>query len=104
MKKGQGLPLNTIIIAVLVIVVAVVIIFLFRNYIQKEADVIDAQLTSFDDCDCDGVSDFLDECDFDATKFKLDGPNDKCGSTGTSVADCLKFKDSTTKKCKISLK
>jgi len=97
MKKAQSLPLNTIIIALLVVIVAVIIIFIFRTYITKEAGLVDAQLKGFEDCDCDGVQDFLDDCDFDPSIQTLEkGRN--CVKTGNSEAECprMKYPD---KKC-----
>ncbi len=45
-KKGQALPLNTIVIAILVIVVLLVIIVFFTNSLGESGDAIDGQSTS----------------------------------------------------------
>ncbi|MEA3430705.1 MAG: hypothetical protein U9R08_05510 [Nanoarchaeota archaeon] len=92
MKKGQGLPLNTIVIAVIVMIVAVVLIFIFRTQIQKEGDFISGQIDSLGDCDCDGAANFIDDCDFDPN-IQTKKKDQSCGSgIGTKKEDCLDVK------------
>lgn len=90
-KKAQGLPLNTIIIAIIVVIVAVVLIFVFRTYIGKEAEFVGSQLSSLGDCDCDGAANFIDDCDFDPNIQKLE-EGQTCGGSGTKWEDCIEYK------------
>lgn len=89
MKKAQSLPFSTIVIIIILIVVAVAVIFIFRNYIQKEADYVGLQLSGLDDCDCDGAPDFVDECDFDPSYQKK--PAVGTCRTGTDETQCVNW-------------
>lgn len=62
MKKAQGLPINVIIIIAICLIVFVILIFVFRNILGKETDVVYAQIKGTDDCDEDGIVNFLDPC------------------------------------------
>jgi prepilin-type N-terminal cleavage/methylation domain-containing protein len=61
MKKGFS-ALEIVVAIIILLVVAVVILFIFRNYFGKEAIVIEEQLDTFGDCDCDGVRNLIDKC------------------------------------------
>jgi Sec-independent protein translocase protein TatA len=52
-KKGQGLPLNTIVIAILVIIVLLVIIVFFTTRVGETGESIDATTENFGQCNED---------------------------------------------------
>ena len=61
LKRGQGLPLNTIIIAVIVLVVLVVLIVIFTGRISAFGKSLDTCPSGQDRCvntanECDGVN------------------------------------------------
>ncbi|MBW3003423.1 hypothetical protein KY337_02580 [Candidatus Woesearchaeota archaeon] len=100
MQKGQGLPLNTIIIAIIVVIVAVILIFIFRTYISREAEYVGLQLKGFEDCDCDGVADFLDDCDFNPDVSKLEKDQKECpGIKGADETQCIRNLPQNKGKC-----
>ena len=67
-KRAVEMVPSLIIVFVILLVVLTVMIFIFRNYIGKETDIINEQISSFEDCDCDGISNFLDKCPCDPFK------------------------------------
>ena len=59
--------------AFLVIVITIIILVIFNRGSGKTFKVFDDQLSSLQDCDLDGVKDFLDTCVCNPGEVKFDG-------------------------------
>jgi len=84
-RKGQGLPLNTIVIAILVIIVMLVIIVFFTSKVGQSGDTIDDTTDSLRACE---VGSFLIPND----KYESADPvkSGECNTAGKNVIPGVK--------------
>ena len=83
-KKGQGLPLNTIVIAILVILVLVVIIVFFTTNVGKTGDELENQ-GSVSACDA-GSNPAIKTLGHKSAQY---ADEDDCTDRGGSVLDMV---------------
>ena len=92
-KKGQALPLNTIVIAILVIVVLLVIIVFFTSSVGDAGDSIKEHSVS----ECRISNPVLSTLGYIGFQSKDQADNDKRYKPFSGVSDCYVSKDDTTK-------
>ena len=86
--KGQGLPLNTIVIAILVIIVLLVIVIFFTTKMDSSGDSLDEQGDSLNKCSdtnpaltmYSDITDTTSSCtgDFKKVPFSTNNNNTVC--------------------------
>jgi len=81
-------------------VVLIVMIFIFRSGIGKEKAILEEKLASFEDCDCDGIQNFLDKCpciEFEEGNENPEASGCPAGKKATPCAkgECTKAKNTS---------
>ncbi len=61
-RKGEGLPVTMIVVAILVLVTVLIVIIGFKNFFGKGLTDLNSNREKAKDCDKDGVMDFFDQC------------------------------------------
>lgn len=79
-RKAQGLPLNTIVIAILVIIVMLVIIVFFTSKVGESGGTIDETTSNLAKCDV-GASILISDSKYSSATFK-----DSCNSFEDRIA------------------
>ena len=91
-RRGEGLPITMIIIAIIVLVTALIIILGFKHWFGKGLGEFGSNQAKAKDCDKDGVVDFFDQC----PNLRGTDANNGCPPSQTTPTlsgnDCLKEK------------
>ncbi len=86
-KKGMDQIWWIIIGAVLAIIVVTILLVIFKGGTDRAVKPLEEQITSFGDCDGDGVAGILDKCPCDASvkdEYTATKPNaDSCNKCDT---------------------